>query len=73
MEGKLSYEDAVEKTAHEEYLEIEEQLAAAVAELDSIFKHDPDTVPVELIERITELQKLSKVRLQDWLESMGLA
>jgi hypothetical protein len=72
MNEKLTYGEAIEKTSHEEYREVEMQLADAVAELNAIYEVDPSKVPDDLVQMITELQKRSSVLLQDWLDSMDL-
>lgn len=73
MENESSYANAIKKTAHEEYIEIEEQLTAAVKALDDAYRDDPTGDHDALVEHISELQRLSTQRLQDWLDSMNLA
>jgi ribosomal protein S6 len=68
----FSYESAIENTAHQEYLAVESELEEVIRELDRQYKINPNTVHSGLVARITELQQLATIRLQDWLDSLDL-
>lgn len=73
MNEKMSYPEAVENTAHVEYLACEAELEALQERLDVIISEQgEDAVPQALLMEISLLYRASSLKLKDWLDSLNL-